>query len=152
VTELLRYDEDKAFTLMDDAATVSRIVRTRAVARLQDARFGDWSAIELIGHVTDVAEVFAERIRRALEEDTPTLQSIPEGTLGDARREPIDLSKRLLTAHQRIVHLMRTPGAAKRPAIHSDWGRVNAGHLAAYQADHSHAHVTELAAAFPPTA
>jgi hypothetical protein len=152
VTELLRYDEDKAFTLMDDAATVSRIVRTQAVARLQAARFGDWSAVELIGHVTDVAEVFAERIRRALEEDTPTLQAIPEGTLGDARRDPMDLSKRLLEAHQRIVQLMQMPDAAKRPAIHTDWGRVNAGHLAAYQADHSHSHVTELAATFPPSA
>jgi hypothetical protein len=96
--------------------------------------------------------VFAERIRRALEEDTPTLQAIPEGTLGDARRDPMDLSKRLLEAHQRIVQLMQMPDAAKRPAIHTDWGRVNAGHLAAYQADHSHSHVTELAATFPPSA
>jgi hypothetical protein len=29
---------------------------------------------------------------------------------------------------------------------------VNAGHVAAYQADHSKQHVAELAAAFPPAA
>jgi hypothetical protein len=152
VTALLRYDEDKAFSLMDDAATVSRIVRTASAERLRATRFGDWNAVELIGHLTDVAEVFAERVRRALEEDTPTLEAIPEGTLGDARRDPMDLSRRLLRAHQRIVALMQTPGAAERPAVHSEWGRVNAGHVAAYQADHSKQHVAELAAAFPPAA
>lgn len=151
MTELLRYDEDKAFTLMDDAATVNAIVRRVPLERLRETRFGEWTAIELIGHVTDVAEVFAERVRRALEEDTPKLEAIPEGTLGDARRDPMDLSKRLLRAHQRIVALLQAPGAADRPAIHTEWGRVNAGHIAAYQADHSKAHVAELAAAFPPT-
>ena len=150
MTQLLQYDEDRAFSLMDDAATVSAIVRRTPLERLRGARFGDWSAVELIGHVTDLAEIFAERVRRALEEDTPTLQAVPEGSLGDARRDPMDLSRRLLAAHQRIVHLMQAPGAAKRAAVHSDWGRVNAGHLAAYQADHSRSHVAELAAAFPP--
>lgn len=151
VTELLRYDEDKAFSLMDDAATVSRIVRTAGADRLRSTRFGEWTAVELIGHVTDVAEVFAERVRRALEEDTPTLDAIPEGMVADARRDPMDLARRLLRAHQRIVALLQAPGAADRPAIHAEWGRVNAGHIAAYQADHSRAHVAELAAAFPPS-
>lgn len=150
VTELLVYDEDKAFLLMDDAATANRIVRTAGAEGLLAARFGDWSGMDVLGHLTDVAEVFAERVRRALEEDTPTLAAIPEGTLGDQRRDPMDLAKRLLRAHQRIVALMQTPGAAERPAIHSEWGRVNAGHVAAYEADHSHSHVTELASAFPP--
>lgn len=150
MTELLRYDEDKAFSLMDDAATVSRVVRTASLEQLHTTRFGEWSAVELIGHLTDVAEVFAERVRRALEEDTPALQAIPEGTLGDTRRDPLDLSQRLLRAHQRIVALLQAPGARERPAVHAEWGRVNAGHLAAYEADHSKAHVAQLAAAFPP--
>lgn len=144
------YDEDRAFSLMDDAATVSAIVRRVPADRLRETRFGDWTAVELLGHLTDVAEVFAERVRRSLEEDTPTLEAIPEGTLGDARRDPMDLSKRLLRAHQRIVAYLQAPGAVDRPAIHSEWGRVNAGHIAAYQADHSKAHVAELAASFPP--
>ena len=150
MTELLRYDEDRAFTLMDHAATVARIVRTAGAARLGATRFGEWTALDLIAHLTDVAEVFAERIRRSLEEDTPRLEAIPDGTLGGAAPDPMDLSKRLLRAHQRIVAYLQTPGAADRPAIHGEWGRVNAGHLAAYQADHSKGHVAELAAAFPP--
>lgn len=152
MTQLLRYDEDKAFSLMDDAATASAIVRRVPLERLQARRFGDWSAVELLGHMTDVAEVFAERVRRAVEEDTPRLEALPEGTLGDARRDPMDLSKRLLRAHQRIVAYLQGPGATERPAIHAEWGRVDAGHIAAYLADHSKEHVAELAAAFPPSA
>lgn len=150
MTELLRYDEDAAFTLMDDAATVSAIVRRVPTERLLAARFGEWDAIQLIGHLTDVAEVFAERVRRAQEEDEPRVEAIPDGMVTDPHRDPMDLSRRLLRAHQRIVHLLQQPDAAKRPAIHSDWGRVDAGHLAAYQAKHSHEHVQELAAIFPP--
>jgi len=150
MVELLSYDEDTAFTLMDDAATLSAIVRRIPVERLRSTQFADWTSVDLIGHVTDVAEVFAERVRRALEEDTPHLDPIPEGMAGDPHRDPMDLSKRLLKAHQRIVALMQAPGAAERPAMHGEWGRVNAAHLAAYQAGHSHEHVLELSKEFPP--
>ncbi len=55
VPDLLAYDEDKAFTLMDDAATVSAIARRVPAERLRATRFGDWSAVDLLGHLTDVA-------------------------------------------------------------------------------------------------
>lgn len=152
MAELLTYDDVVAFTLMDDAATVSAIVRRVPTERLRSTTFGDWSAVELIGHVTDVAEVFAERVRRAIEEDEPRLEAIPEGSVGDPQRDPMDLAKRLLRAHQRLIQLLRSPGAPERRAMHAEWGRVDAGHLAAYQAGHSHEHVLELARAFPPVA
>ncbi len=150
MVQLLTYDEDKAFTLMDDAATVNRIVRTTTIEKLREKRFGEWSAVQLIGHLTATAEVFAERVRRAQDEETPTLQAMPEGAGDDPGADPMDLAKRLLAAHQRMVALLQRPGATARPAVHSEWGKVNAGHIAAYQADHSKAHVAELAAAFPP--
>lgn len=150
MVELLSYDEDTAFTLMDDAATINAIVRRVPVERLGSTKFGEWTALDVIGHVTDVAEVFAERVRRALEEDTPRLEPIPEGMAGDPHRDPMDLCKRLLKAHQRIVALMQLPGAAERPAVHGEWGRVNAAHVAAYQAAHSHEHTLELSREFPP--
>jgi DinB family protein len=149
VVQLLTYDEDKAFTLADDAATVNRIVRTTPIDRMRERRFGDWSAIQLLGHLTATAEVFAERVRRAQEEDTPQLQAMPEGAGDDPNADPMDLAKRLLAAHQKIVSLLQRPGVTDRPAVHSQWGKVTAGHLAAYQADHSKGHVAELAAAFP---
>jgi hypothetical protein len=63
----------------------------------------------------------------------------------------MELSRRVSAAHSRIVQLLQNPGAAARPGRHSDWGEVDAGHFAAYQADHSHGHTGELARAFPPT-
>jgi hypothetical protein len=150
VVDLLTYDEDQAFSLMDDAATANRIVRTTPVERLRAVRIGEWTAVQSLAHLVDTAEVFAERIRRAIEEDTPTVQVIPAGRGADPDADPMDLAKRLLAAHQRIVAYLQTPGARERPLIHSDWGRVTAGHVAAYQADHSGEHLRELAAAFPP--
>ena len=93
--ERLRYDDDKAFLLADDAATIARIVRTVPAEKLRGTKLDQWTALEVIGHVTD---------------------------------------------------------AAGRPGVHSDWGQVDAGHFAAYQADHSHGHASDLAALFPPTA
>ena len=147
--ELLRYDDDKALALMDGAATVARIVRTYGAEQLREKRFEQWSAVDLIAHLADTAEVFAERVRRALEEDTPHLQVMPEGRRLD-ETDPMALATRLQRAHARMVALMQVPGAADRPAVHSEWGPVNAGHIAAYQADHTADHVSELAAAFPP--
>lgn len=149
VTELLTYDEDAAFSLMDDAATVNRIVRT-AAPRLGETRFGDWTGTDVLAHLVGVAEVFAERVRRSLEEDTPMLAAIPEGSLAERPWDSMDLAKRFLRAHQRIVEFMQRPGAAERPAVHSEMGPVTAGFLAAYEAQHSRSHTTELASAFPP--
>ena len=153
--EKLRYDEDKAFILADDAATIARIVRTVPADRLRSTKFDQWTALEIIGHVTDAAEIFADRIQRCIDEDRPRVAAYDQDKLAAERRnnerDPMELSKRLRAAHSRIVQLLLRPGAMSRPGIHSDWGEVDAGHFAAYQADHSHGHTGELAKAFPPT-
>ena len=154
MTELLTYDEDTAFTLADDAATVSALVRRSDPARLASARFGEWTAVQLIAHVADSAEIFAERVRRCVEEDGPTIASfdpdVRMAELAKATLDPMDCSRRMLRAHQAIVRTMQRPGAFERTGVHSEWGHVPASHFAAYQARHSHEHVAELAAAFPP--
>lgn len=154
--ERLEYDEDKAFLLADDAATVARIVRTTPAERLRATTFDRWTALEIIGHVTDAAEIFADRVQRCVNENNPRLASYDQDAIARERRnnerEPMELSRRLSAAHGRIVQLLQRPGAAGRPGVHSDWGQVDAGHFAAYQADHSHGHASDLAALFPPTA
>lgn len=152
--ELLTYDEDTAFTLADDAATVSALVRRTGADALRQRRFGEWTAIQLIAHLTDSAEIFAERVRRCVEEKQPSILPFdPDdrmSELGRTQLDPMDLSRRLLRAHSAIVQLLQRPGAADRPGIHAEWGKVPAAHFAAYQARHSHEHVAELAGAFPP--
>lgn len=156
VTDLLPYDEDTAFALADDAATVSALVRRAGAERLRAPRFGQWSALEVIGHLADAAEIFAERIRRCIEEDEPAIASFDQDAVaaerGNASADPVELSGRLQQAHGQIVQLLQTPGSAERTGVHAEWGRVTAGHFAAYEARHSRGHIAELAEAFPPHA
>lgn len=151
----LRYDEDSAFTLADDAATLARIVRTVEADRLRAARFGEWTAVEVIGHIADSAEIFAERVRRCIEEDRPALASFDQDELAkerrNAERDPMDLSRRVSAAHAAIVRLLMDERARARPGIHSEHGELDAGHFGAYQARHGHEHAVELSTAFPPT-
>jgi DinB family protein len=154
VVERLWYDEDKAFFLADDAATIARIVRTVPAETLRTAKLADWTALEVIGHVTDASEIFADRVQRCLDEDNPRVAAYDQDALAAERRnnerDPMELSRRLSAAHGRIVQLLQRPGAAARPGTHSDWGQVDAGHFATYQANHSHGHTSDLAALFPP--
>ncbi|HKY50390.1 MAG TPA: DinB family protein [Candidatus Limnocylindria bacterium] len=153
--ERLRYDEDTAFTLADDAATIARIVRTVSVDRLRATRFGEWTAVEVIGHLADSAEIFAERVRRCIDEERPLLPSFDQDQLAaerrNAERDPMELARRVSKAHSDIVQGLVDPAARSRPGIHSEHGELDAGHFGAYQAKHGHEHATELAAAFPPT-
>lgn len=154
MTGLLGYDEDTAFSLADDAATISALVRRAGPDRLRDTRFGEWTALQLIAHLADTAEIFAERVRRCVEEHEPVIGSFdPDAQMGQfvqADADPMELSRRMLRAHQSIVQLMQRPGAPERVGTHAEWGRVPAAHFAGYQARHSHEHVAELAGAFPP--
>ena len=142
--------------LADDAATLARIVRTVSPDRLRAARFGEWTAVEVIGHVADSAEIFAERVRRCIEEDRPSLPSFDQDALAaerrNAERDPLELSRRVSAAHSAIVQRLMDKGARSRPGIHSEHGELDAGHFGAYQAQHARDHVDELARAFPPTA
>ncbi len=151
----LRYDEDSAFTLADDAATLARIVRTVRADRLRSVRFGEWTAVEVMGHLADSAEIFAERVRRCIEEDRPALASFDQDALAKERRngerDPMELSRRVSAANATIVRLLMDERARSRPGIHSEHGELDAGHFGAYQARHGHEHAVELATAFPPT-
>ena len=151
----LTYDEDSAFTLADDAATLARIVRTVGADRLRSVRFGEWTGVEVIGHIADSAEIFAERVRRCIEEDRPTLASFDQDALAkerrNAERDPMELSRRVSAAHAEIVRRLMDERARSRPGLHSEHGELDAGHFGAYQARHGHEHAVELATAFPPT-
>ena len=153
-TDDLRYDEDTAFTLADDAATVSAIVRRTPDEALRAVKIGEWTAKEVVGHIADTAEVFAERVRRCAEEDRPELPSFDQDAFHAQRHnndaDAMALSRRLQAAHAAIVRLLQRPGTGDRIGVHAERGPVTAGWLGAYQARHSHEHVAELQPLFPP--
>ena len=150
----LPYDDDTAFTLADDAATVARVARTSSASQLRAVKLDQWSALEVLGHVADMAEVFAERVRRIVREDRPRLASVDQDAVhaerNNDRREPMELAKRLQAAHGEIVQLLAERANRERTGMHGEWGEIDAAHVAAYQAKHAHEHVTEIAALFPP--
>lgn len=154
--EHLPYDDDTAFTLADDASTVARIVRMVPVDRLRAERFDAWTALEVIGHVADMADVFAERVRRIVNEERPALPSVDQDAVAKERRnnegDPMVFAKRIQSAHGEIVRLLSTPANRDRRGVHSELGEIDAAFAAAYQARHAHEHVSDLAARFPPTA
>ena len=153
-TDDLVYDEDTAFTLADDAATISAIVRRTPDEKLRAAKIGDWTAKEVIGHLADSAEVFAERVRRSVAEDRPALPTWDQDKAHAERHnndaDAMALSKRLQAAHAAIVQTLQRPEVRDRIGVHAERGPVTAGWIGAYQARHSHEHVTELQPLFPP--
>jgi hypothetical protein len=154
--ERLRYDEDTAFLLADNAATLARIVRTVPADRLRATRFGEWTAVEVLGHLADTAEIFADRVERCIDEERPAIASFDQDAIAaerrNAERDPMELSQRVMNAHRRMVQLLAPMDHRSRPGVHAEWGEVDAGHFAAYQAKHAREHVDELAKAFPPIA
>ena len=99
MTGSLGFDDDTAFSLADDAATISALVRRAGPERLRDARFGEWTALQLIAHLADSAEIFAERVRRCVEEHEPVIESFdPDARMGrfvQADADPMVRSGRL---------------------------------------------------------
>jgi len=154
VTDELHYDEDAAFTLADSAATVAALVRRTPDEQLRAARFGEWNAKQVIGHLAASAEVFAERVRRCIEEDRPTLpgwdQDAADAAADHTNADATALSRSLQAAQARIIGLLGRPGAVERVGLHVERGPVTAGWLGAYQARHSAEHAAELGTAFPP--
>jgi hypothetical protein len=101
-----------------------------------------------------MADVFAERVRKIVNEDRPRLAPVDQDKVHAERRnnerDPMELSRRVQAAHGEIVRLLMSRENRARIGVHGDWGDVDAAHVAAYQARHAHEHVTELAPKFPP--
>lgn len=152
--ERLTYDDETAFTLADDASTVARVARMATADELRAAKFDEWTGLEVLGHVADMADIFAERVRRIVTEDRPKLASADQDAIHAERknnaRDPMEFAKRIQAAHGEIIRLLSTPADRARTGLHGEWGEIDAAHVAAYQSRHAHEHVTGVAAKFPP--
>ena len=63
----------------------------------------------------------------------------------------MEFATRIQSAHAEIVRLLAATANRARTGTHGEWGEIDAAHVAAYQARHSHEHVTQIAESFPPT-
>jgi uncharacterized damage-inducible protein DinB len=109
-----------------------------------------WSAKRVLAHFVDVEPVFAERLRRMIEEDRPLIRSIdPLATLDagdylsravDALLDELDRSRRETCAWLRTL----TAGQLQRPAEHDTCGEIIASNLLHYWPYHDTAHIRQI--------
>lgn len=149
------WTDDHAMSFADDAATLGRIVRTVPRDRLAQVAHGEWTWLDVIGHVADSAELFADRVERCTREINPYIGAVNLEQLAaerSATRDPMDCARRARDAAMRMTMLLQSPTVARLALVHETMGAVTAGHLGVWQADHSRQHVGALAEAFPPSA
>jgi uncharacterized damage-inducible protein DinB len=109
-----------------------------------------WSAKRVLAHFVDVEPVFAERLRRMIEEDRPLIRSIDAlATLDagdylsravDALLDELDRSRRETCAWLRTL----ITGQLRRPAEHDTCGEIIASNLLHYWPYHDTAHIRQI--------
>ena len=148
MSKLLTYAEEHARWLKEDADTLAALVAKHDDATLRSTRVGTWTVKELVGHLVDTAELFAERVRRCVIEERPffpdfdTEKAVAER--GHNERDAGRLATRFAAANEEIATLLAEPWNLGRVGVHELQGERTASHFGAYHAEHAHGHVGEL--------
>jgi ribosomal protein S18 acetylase RimI-like enzyme len=144
--------QTEASRLIDDYEAGTDLVRA-AVAGLTAEQFrlrpvaGLWSTLEVLCHVADCEQFFADRMKRTLAMDRPLLVGAdgwryPEAVRYHDRDPDEELALVALTRRQvaRILRLV-PPGAWDRPAVHTESGLVTLRGLLRHAVEHLAHHV-----------
>jgi hypothetical protein len=106
----------------------------RATAGLTDAQLrtpappGKWSIIEVVCHLSDFEIVYADRLKRVLAEDKPTLfggdPDLFAAKLDYARRDLQEELAVIASIRQQVTRILRTvsPADFERVGVHSEDG------------------------------
>ena len=109
-----------------------------------------WSPKRVLAHFVDVEPVFAERLRRMIEEDRPLIRSIdPLASLdaGDYLSRTVDaLLDELGRSRRETCDWLRTltAGQLERPAEHDTCDEITASNLLHYWPYHDTAHIRQI--------
>jgi hypothetical protein len=112
-----------------------------------DANVGKWSVQEVVVHLADCEGVFADRIKRVIAEDNPTLLAFDENKWASALaygdRSPEDAAALIeLTRKQVASILQRLPDAAfQRTGTHSEAGKLTLEAIVKKASDHLEHHL-----------
>ena len=111
---------------------------------------GTWSIAELVGHVLDSDLVFADRIKRIVSEDSPTLQAFDEqawiARLNSAE-VAVDEAAALFAANRKwMTRILRAQSEADfaRVGMHSEKGRQTLAEVLTYATNHLDHHLKFL--------
>lgn len=91
---------------------------------------GTWSIQQIVVHLADCEQVFADRIKRIIAEDKPTLIGFDENrwmSLAVASRNAEETAGLLELVRRQIVTILREvgPDAFKRVGVHSEMGDMS---------------------------
>ena len=141
--------------IRSSAGIVRRTVETAPPDRFgQPPRKGEWSALETLTHLRDVAvHVHGLRIRRLLYEDAPVFADFDEESYRRAslaRGETVgSLLDTIVAEHEQLARLLQTlPDAAwSRQGRHPSLGVMSIEFLARRVGEHAEEHAAQLAEA-----
>ncbi len=138
--------------LIEQYAAGPGILRA-AVAGMRAEQFdarpisGKWSTREVICHVADFEPIYADRMKRVIAEDEPTLfggdPNVFAARLAYAERDVEEELLLIETVRQQMVRILRTltPEQFERRGIHSECGSLALETLLQRIADHIPHHV-----------
>jgi hypothetical protein len=110
-----------------------------------------WSISEVLHHLRDIEPVFADRVRRMVEEDNPPLARYPQPHLTDpsfyAKGSAAEHLAALTAARREIVALLKAvpASAASRVGHHSELGSITVSHMLHEWANHDLGHIRQIA-------
>jgi uncharacterized damage-inducible protein DinB len=110
-----------------------------------------WSISEVLAHLADIENVYAERVRRTLAEDSPALQKYEQPRPEDARAYSRGVATEHLTRYSAarravVVVLKSAPASAgTRTAKHSELGEITLSQMLNEWASHDLVHVRQIA-------
>lgn len=110
-----------------------------------------WSIAEVLGHLTDIELLYADRTRRMVTEDTPTLERFdPTSTVvtGDYTRGSADENlAAFLKARRATTVLLKSipPDSEDRLAMHAELGMITLGQMLNEWASHDLGHLRQIA-------
>ena len=110
-----------------------------------------WSISEVLAHLADIEQVYGERVRLIMVENSPKLQKYDQTKAAAAgeysRGLPLEHLARLTTLRGEIVLFLKgVPGSAgARTAIHSELGTITLAQLLNEWAGHDLGHLRQIA-------
>lgn len=114
---------------------------------------GEWSAIEVVGHMIDKMGIWIGRVERLLAEERPALPAYDQDALvrehDYQHADPEELFEQLRQACERFAGLVeRVPvSALQREGVHEEFGPITLRQCITYPLESSPEHLQQLRAA-----
>ena len=106
-----------------------------------------WSISEVLAHLADAEELFAERIRRFVVEDSPHLKKHEQPPEGYSQGTPQEHLSHLTYARRENIQFLNAapPEIGARTAVHSELGQITLEQMLNEWASHDLGHIRQIA-------